>query len=508
MKRLNEFTKNIVENLHFSIWYMRSAIVHQLSLTGRTGTLFNELTNHIYNIEILIENERMSNALMLNILIEIVNIFIQHDSHKNAQKYLLLASQYSRIVSNLSDLLNIPDNSSKITLTFPVHLKEIKEDKEKLIDEILNNSKEELEFLPEYTEKDPANNESFMLNSNEQALLLTYIKYIRKFQIFEDQTQGEEWLPYFNLLLYYSNEWIIQFNLLKMRILDQVECNELLEQSLKQIENLSTLGSEFTNLEISVGRLRYFYSVLSVPFWTIMGHRAVILENTDKEKALKEYIKLNNWKKIVSCYEKSNVEKLIEEKLKINNNQPYLHCALGIITNNVKLYKYSLEISNNRYILAKNLLGLHYFNKQEFDVALEYFQDSVNINNFQKDIWYLIGNSYLSIEEWESAEFAFENVLQYDFCSIKLQKILSNIYFKNGKYSEATETLESVINFYHDELQIYESFFRNCEQLAKFKKIQYNWTHLAICKQHWILESIKDYLKLTTEMNERINEFV
>lgn len=466
--------------------------------------MFKEFLNQIPNFDQFLNDEQIKNSLKLNILSEIVNGLIYHEDHQAAQKYLLIGNKYSTTITRLPEELKNNDstfkssfNVNQLMLAFPNEFKDIPDhEKIKQIDKLLDDSKEEVEIMPEYSGKKPTEHVNFTLDPDEQAWIITLIKYNRKFQISEDKTEVEEWLPYFNLLLSICEIWIFLYNLFVMQTVDQIDSDDLLKHSLKQLELLQNYYNNYIEREFfeTIQRMRYFYSVLSVPFWKVKLHYANALEKVNKKSAGEIYKELRNWKKIITCFDKSYVEKLFDSNFITFKDLPSFYCVLGLVDNNIERYHCSWDISGGRYAMARKLLGIHYYNIDQ-DKALEYFQDAINVNDFQMDVWCLIGYVYVSKQNWNSSLLALKKALQFDYCSFKIRQILSILYLKCDQKEQAKETITEVIDFYFEEVAIFEKFFQVCKQLAEYKGLEYNWTHLPICKKHWILKSLKEYLE-------------
>lgn len=491
---------------------MRSAIIHQISLNKSTGTLFNEVLDLISKLDPFLNDEQINNSLKLNILTEILNNLFYYGCHEEAQKYLEITNKYSTISYNLIGRLGVRTKfQTKSLPQLTIDLKRIAEydlngfkNVEVKIPMPTNEPLQDNTLLQEVKFTDTIlKNEEITLNPIEQALMIAVLNYSRKFNGSNDPIKQEENQTYLYFLLNNCDEWIMQFSLLTMRSIDECHLTRFVERSLKQFETLMYTVNDHNQLkdltDQASQRMRYFYSVLSVPFWTIKEHYADLLEQLGMFKAaLDIYLELNIWEKIIFCYRKlgleSKAEELIKEKLEMNDNQPDLHCLLGEITGDIKHYEYSWKISNGRYALAKKMLGYHYLKIKDYAKALECFRESVNINSFQVDVWFRMGFIGLEIEDYELAVLANRKVVQFNLEAYEAWNNLSKAYFKLGKKQLAMKTLEEAIRLNYDEWKLWENYITISADQNNINGTINAWHRLIDLKGSYLDDEIAEIL--------------
>ncbi|RPB21981.1 TPR-like protein [Terfezia boudieri ATCC MYA-4762] len=96
------------------------------------------------------------------------------------------------------------------------------------------------------------------------------------------------------------------------------------------------------------------------------------------------------------------------------NNAPRLWSILGDIDNDPVWYEMAWEVSNHRYARAKRSLGRYWYNQKEPLKAAEAYTASLNINQLNKESWFLLGCCRLELEDWEGGEYAFRKVTVLD----------------------------------------------------------------------------------------------
>ncbi|XP_027199162.1 tetratricopeptide repeat protein 27 [Dermatophagoides pteronyssinus] len=516
-QKFNTFFQNRPdEQFYFILWSMRSAIIHQSSLSSSTGTLYDEILDYTKRLEsILASNDKISNSFKMNLFTEIVNIFTIFGDQENSKKYMTLAKNHSdvlfdligrlglrtqfqtkpvsQLMVNLKRLSEEPDekiknNEVKITITMPFN--EPSED---------NTLFQEVKFIDE--EKSDSN-QIVKLKPIEQSLMVTWIKFQQRFGSATDELLREELLTYIYFLLQHCDHWILQFILLEMRSLQERLIRRRVERSLKQFQTLfETI--RYSNkkffAEQAFQRIRYFYSVLSNPFWKIEKQYADLLFVLGVYKsALDVYLRLQQWREIIECYRRIGLlhkaEEIIREKLTENDNQPDMHCLLGEITGDLDCFHYSWKISNHQYARAPKMLGLHYFDVKDYEHALEYFRKSIDVNSMQVDVWYRMGYIGLIQEDWNLSVMAYRKVLQFDTDSFEAWNNLSKAYIKLGDKERAMKTLQEALKCDFEQWKIWENYIAVCADLGEVWEIIQSWHRLIDIKKTYLDDQVADIL--------------
>lgn len=97
------------------------------------------------------------------------------------------------------------------------------------------------------------------------------------------------------------------------------------------------------------------------------------------------YENLNMVEETVECYfysgHKDRAAALSEKALK-ENPTPKLYCTLGDIHRDPEYYHKAWELSNHKYARAMRGLGNYYYNKQDIDKAVTFYEKAVEVNEF------------------------------------------------------------------------------------------------------------------------------
>ena len=91
--------------------------------------------------------------------------------------------------------------------------------------------------------------------------------------------------------------------------------------------------------------------------------------------------------------------------------------------------------------------GLAYFEQENYQQAIESFEQIVKIKPGLEDAWYFMGLAYEELGNHEKAIEAFETVVNLDHERVDAWDHLARTYFALEKPKKALECLEKVVNF-------------------------------------------------------------
>jgi tetratricopeptide (TPR) repeat protein len=95
-------------------------------------------------------------------------------------------------------------------------------------------------------------------------------------------------------------------------------------------------------------------------------------------------------------------------------------------------------------------IGLIYHQQGEYDQALKAFEKSISYNNNKADVFYLRGETYTALQDYQAAisdyQAALERFPQYNLA----YQSLGYAYFKEGQFSKASEVLNQSLGISPD----------------------------------------------------------
>ena len=87
-------------------------------------------------------------------------------------------------------------------------------------------------------------------------------------------------------------------------------------------------------------------------------------------------LKLKRWEEVIQCYHlldlRHKAVEVIEEQMKTEGETPLLLCMLGDATDQPEHYEKAIQVSQGRSARAFRSLGGYYFQRKQFDKAVEY----------------------------------------------------------------------------------------------------------------------------------------
>ncbi|KAF8426928.1 hypothetical protein EV426DRAFT_590837 [Tirmania nivea] len=199
-------------------------------------------------------------------------------------------------------------------------------------------------------------------------------------------------------------------------------------------------------------RLEYVYQVPAPTRWELeaeLANRWVSMGGL--KTALEIYERLEMWAEVALCYASTEKEEKAREIIRDQllhpvpipaswtpenegdeykptqteeaarrqidpppNNAPRLWSILGDIDNDPAWYEMAWEVSNHRYARAKRGLGRYWYSQKEPLKAAEAYAASLNINQLDKESWFMLGCCRLELEDWEGGVDAFRRVTVLD----------------------------------------------------------------------------------------------
>jgi len=326
---------------------------------------------------------------------------------------------------------------------------------------------EALQILDEIEALEPTNEEVFI----QKAMLLSKqekhqesIKLLEKALEFSEETNSDvlsliamEYLfleDFDRAILYFRNclemdssDFTTLFNI--------VYCYDMLERPNEAIAFLKQhideepfsetawhqLGRQYANLKDYIEALKAFdYAILiDDQFIGAYLEKAKTLEALNRyDEAIANYLittELDDptafaFLRVGSCYEKLNQKrKAIDFYLKSKEQDPFLD---------------------------KPLLALAdlYFKNDDYQKALFYINQLINIDDENPNFWKIYAQSNLKIAFFEEAAKAFQKCLDLDDNSLEIHLALADTYYFIGDYKEAIKTLFKTEIFYHGHAEI------------------------------------------------------
>ena len=105
---------------------------------------------------------------------------------------------------------------------------------------------------------------------------------------------------------------------------------------------------------------------------------------------------------------------VIKTQMEKDGESPLLYCMLGDATDDPANYEKAIELSNERSGRALRSLGSYYYQKKEYEKAVEYFGKSLALNSFQLKTLLRHGYAAMQIKAWDVAAQSYRNYCIYE----------------------------------------------------------------------------------------------
>ena len=123
-------------------------------------------------------------------------------------------------------------------------------------------------------------------------------------------------------------------------------------------------------------------------------------------------------------------------------SQANILCLLGDMRQDAEYYRRAWAESGEKCARAMRSLGRWHFYRHEYQLAVECFNKSFEINRMRKDDWFTCGCAHMRLEEFDKAIFAFGSVVAIDETQEEAWGNIANCYSVQEKYTEALACTE------------------------------------------------------------------
>ncbi len=224
---------------------------------------------------------------------------------------------------------------------------------------------------------------------------------------------------------------------------------------------------------------------LSIPSDAIsVYNNALILSNRGLfQNALDEY------RKAITIFPKF---------LEAYNNIGEIYSKLGDTDKAITTYLQALSIERNYKVLLN--LGVEYYNDGKYKAALTHFKESVTKkDDFLEGLFYA-GMAFFNLKEYKDAEYYFVKVLDIDLYHVRVNYLLSYIYYEWKNYNQALVCLERILNISDDKVFVHKYYGFCLFHLGRYDDaVKYLTTALQSSPQY---EKFKGYLMSLTVENK------
>ncbi|CAG0900130.1 unnamed protein product [Darwinula stevensoni] len=300
---------------------------------------------------------------------------------------------------------------------------------------------------------------SQQITTMDQAAILTLCA-LKQQSSAKDDLSVEELTTYLSCVLEQPYCWSIHFSALWMRSLLEGSADRTRERAMLQLQELA----DAVNREEPPpqDRLRYFFQCRIPTVWNLQRKLGQSLMNVGAVKsALDIFLPLKLWEDILACYylqQRRDKAEEIARDLVEKDPSPKHWCILGDATNDIQCYEEAWKVSEGHYARAKRSIGLLFFKKNKYEECIKPFQDSLQVNSLQVEVWMRLAFAALETSKWEVAASAYRMCVTIEYDNFQAWNNLSKAYMNLGQAERAWKTLQEAIRCCYDDWHIWDNF--------------------------------------------------
>jgi tetratricopeptide (TPR) repeat protein len=331
------------------------------------------------------------------------------------------------------------------------------DDKQHIKSQMIEHSEEEI-LWERIRFTDDKENQIPPLTILDQSILLALCLDVKNNNPVDGLT-AEEMGAYLARVLDHHDDWMVYATALLERAWLEFERSHGRERAILQIQaltdqhtnRLTITQSTRKSIEESATaeeRLAHIHSIVYPPRWAMLRDLAERYAALGVVTTAAEiFTEIELWDEVVECYRragKENIaEKIVRERLAVAET-PRMWTALGDLTQDPTHYERAIELSNGRFSNAFTALGRYYFDKEEFQRSLDYYEKALKIQTLAPAIWFRVGTISMKLEKWDKALQAFSVVVQQEPEEADAWANVAAVHMHNKKPAEAYPALVEV----------------------------------------------------------------
>jgi tetratricopeptide (TPR) repeat protein len=325
-----------------------------------------------------------------------------------------------------------------------------------LIDDDLYNS-------PKVEDYDP-----IQVGEEECVLLLINALFVDKFET-RDDASAEKIDAYVSKVIESTRSWSIRRMALYLRSLNEYRRPKFMARSMRQLESLfnevyesvPSASDRFKNFEIScMPDLRTLTKELASAY----------VRNGEYLHAAKMLQAVNIHDQAAVCLvnggRNEEAVKLLRTELERHPQNFSCLCLLGSLTSDDLCFRGAWELSGNSYFPALRALGLSLYNQNMMQDSCDCFSHLTSRFPSNPDYWFLLGCSFLRLQNWKGALETFNRVVSLNSDHFQAWNNLAAIHIQMGKFDLAQNALKICVMHEFDSWKIWENLFRVSLQLG------------------------------------------
>jgi len=304
----------------------------------------------------------------------------------------------------------------------------------------------------------------------DQIIVLSLIYHLQKTTPKDDLLQ-EQVSAYLRSIMDKAQNWLVYSMCLYVRSLNEFARTKTKERSLLQIQ---ALIDQFNDKKPKAyERIKYYYSLYYPSYLELQRTMAEKYMEIGMVMSSSElFAKLDMLEDSVECLAMAgHGEKAKEIALVMieKNPNPKILSIYGELTGDTAYLERSWELSNKKFARAKRSEARFYFNRNNFEKAIECYKDALQINTYHASSWFTLGCAYLKVEKYQDAVVAFGQVVSIDETQGDGWANMAAAFSVQGKKLEAFNALQQAVKHHENSWRIWQNLMMISLECRKFK---------------------------------------
>ncbi|XP_047100014.1 tetratricopeptide repeat protein 27 [Schistocerca piceifrons] len=310
------------------------------------------------------------------------------------------------------------------------------------------------------------------LSPSDQAVILGAFVQTQKSQP-KDRLADEELMPYLECVLAAPQSWSVQMSALLLRCRLESWHSRTVERSMNQCQILvDAIDSDKPPVAF---RWPQLFSTPLPPRWHIESELAHLLLSLGAvNSALDIFLRLEEWEAVVNCYHmlklRHKAAEIVRHELQ-KKETVKLWCLLGDSTDDPVYYERAWELSGRRSARAQRHWGLFYFNRKQYDKAIQHLSKSLEINSLQAGLWSRLGFACLEESQWDMCATAYRRYCALDNENFEAWNNLAKAYVKLGQKARAWKALKEALKCNFENWKVWDNLMIVSTDCAEFEDV-------------------------------------
>ncbi|KAM3128777.1 hypothetical protein pb186bvf_019125 [Paramecium bursaria] len=337
----------------------------------------------------------------------------------------------------------------------------------------------------------PIKNSKSELCIEDQIVVLALINHMKK-NIANDEILQQQVSAFLELMLDKSKSWAVYSQGLLLRSINEYSYYKKMERSLAQMQVLADqYNDKVPDLET---RFRYSFYVNFPDYYNLSAQLGEMwMKVGGIQSGYQIFSRLEMWDECVDCIlqmgDTQRTLKEIEQLIFIGKGSIRMKCVYAEIKNDKTLLKNVWKESNKRFARAqRSLAEISFFQEKNYAKAIKQLQKALKINSYQHRSWFILGCSYMRLNQLEEAIKSFGQSVSINEKDAESWGNMAACMITLKKFKEAMGALEQGVKHSESDWKLWSNLMAISLKNKKFYKFYQCIERLISLNQHGLID--------------------